>query len=255
MSPSQSLAIIGSGTFGLSTALAWRKTHPSAPITLIDTKPLPNTPTSPTQILPASEDIGKIIRAAYASPIYASLGREALAIWRTEKPYKDFFHASGWITANALAGGISISEGGRIGRGRFDEAFPDSRLEERYVISEDDDPGWVEASRCLEAVRKMALDQGVEYYSGEAVELLWDGKRCTGVKMRDGREIRAENVLMATGAWTPGFLRRCGVVADIQCEIAGVTTVGVELDEEQYGKYRDMPILAVPGEGEYLFKS
>lgn len=248
MSSSQSLAIIGAGTFGLSTALAWRKAHASARITLIDIKPLHDP--SPDQIIPASEDVGKIIRAAYASPVYASLGREALAIWRSQKPYVDFFHGGGWITANALAEGISISEGTRIGNARFEEAFPGSRLEERYVISEDTDPGWVEASRCLEAVRQVAVSQGVEYDTGEAVELLWEGEKCTGVKMRDEREIRAENILLATGAWTPSFLSQCGVTANITCEVAGVTTVGIKLDEDQYRTYKDMPILAVPGEGE-----
>lgn len=143
-----------------------------------------------------------------------------------------------------------FAEGGKkIGRERVAEVFPGSNLEDGYVILEDAEPGWVEASRCLEAVLQMALSQGIEYRAGEAVGLWWQGFRCTGVEMRDGEDIRAENVLLATGPWTPTFLRRCGITASIPCEVAGVTAVGIQLDEDEYRRYKDMPILLVTGAG------
>jgi sarcosine oxidase / L-pipecolate oxidase len=261
MAESKSLAIIGSGTFGLSTALAWRKEYPAARISLIDVKaplhPHPPSlsqapsPSNPDQIIPASEDVAKIIRAAYTSPAYVRLARDALHAWRTKAPYADFFHASGWVVADALSGGRNMASTGgeEIGRERFAEAFPGSTLEDGYVISEDAEPGWVEASRCLEVVLQVALSQGIEYRTGEAVGLWWQGSRCTGVEMRDGEDVRAENVLLAMGPWTPSFLRKCGIPASIPCEVAGVTAVGVQLDEDEYRRYRDMPILIVTGAG------
>jgi glycine/D-amino acid oxidase-like deaminating enzyme len=249
----KSLAILGAGTFGLSTALAWRRVHPSAVVSLIDVKASPlglNQP-NPNNIIPASEDVGKIIRAAYVSPEYAELAREALEIWRSESPYKEYFHQSGWVVANELKEEyLSITEGKPIRRERFEEAFPGSNLDDGFVISEDAGPGWVEASRCLEAVLRKALDQGVEYFSGEAVSLVWSGSRCTGIKMKDGKEINADNVILATGPWTPSFLKKCGVSASIPCEVAGVTALGVELDKAEYETYKDMPVLAVPGTGD-----
>ena len=251
-----SLAILGAGTFGLSTALAWRKTHPSARISLIDVKPSPlaRTEVNANNIIPASEDVGKIIRAAYASPEYAQLASDALEIWHSESPYRDYFHQSGGVVANELTEEeISITEGNPIGRERYEEVFPASSLDDGYVITEDTKPGWVEASRCLEAVLRVAMDQGIEYISGEAVGLLWQESRCTGIKMRDGKEISAENVVLAMGPWTPGFLQKCGIAASIPCEVAGVTAVSVKLDENEYRIYKDMPILAVPGTGDVSF--
>lgn len=243
----QSLAIIGAGTFGLSTAHAWRKKHPAARIHLIDVKTLH---TNPGQIVPASEDICKIIRAAYADDAYARLAGEAVGIWRTEEPYAEFFHACGWVVANALGGEICITEGKVIDRKRFEEVYPGSNLDDEYVISEDAESGWAEASRCLEAVLQMAVKQGIVYRVGEAVGLSWQGSRCTGVKLRDGEEISAGNVVLATGPWTLDFLHQCGITASFPCKVAGVTPLGIKLDEEEYERYKDMPTLAVPGVGE-----
>jgi glycine/D-amino acid oxidase-like deaminating enzyme len=109
------------------------------------------------------------------------------------------------------------------------------------------------ASKCLEAVLQVAMDQGIEYVSGEAVGLLWQETRCTGVKMRDGKEISAENVVLAMGPWTPGFLQKCGVAASIPCKVIGIIAISMKLDENEYRIYKYMPILAVPGIGNVSF--
>ncbi|KAI1275564.1 DAO-domain-containing protein [Xylaria sp. FL0933] len=78
----KSILIIGSGVFGLSTALAL--THrpeipPDTPITVLDRSPEPG-------VFPARDassiDSSRIIRADYADPAYAALAAEAHVHWR-----------------------------------------------------------------------------------------------------------------------------------------------------------------------------
>ncbi|KAI1078932.1 putative fructosyl amino acid protein [Whalleya microplaca] len=80
-----SVLIIGSGVFGLSTALSLA-TNPdfaSTTITVLDRSPEPG-------VFPARDaasiDSSRIIRADYADPAYASLATEAQAHWRHRTP-------------------------------------------------------------------------------------------------------------------------------------------------------------------------
>jgi glycine/D-amino acid oxidase-like deaminating enzyme len=243
----KSIAIIGAGVFGVSTALAWRRKYPTASVYLIDVKS--RTPESAGQkrIIPASEDTAKIIRAAYASPEYADLAREALGLWQSESIYAKFFHKSGWVVPHTDEV-RRTSTAAPISRERFEELYPEANIDTGCEITEDKEVGWVEASKCLEAVLETAIGKGVIYCSGEATELLWNGPRCVGVKLRDGQEINSESVVLATGCWTPKFLEQCHIPG-VPCEVAGVTAVGIRLGEEEYERHKEMPILIIPARG------
>src|ERR1700712_2205203 len=79
--PPPSILILGSGVFGLSTALAL-STRPSfkhTTITVLDRSPFPSPDGS-------SVDTSRIIRADYSDPAYASLAASAQEIWRQQGP-------------------------------------------------------------------------------------------------------------------------------------------------------------------------
>lgn len=66
--------------------------------------------------------------------------------------------------------------------------------------------------------------------------------------MSDGSDIAADSVLLDMGPETPSLLN----LPDIENvgQRVGVSLLGVQLNDEQYEKYKDMPILAVDGRGE-----
>src|SRR5580700_9016307 len=80
-SPPRSILIIGSGAFGLSTALSLirRPLYSSTTITVLDRSPFPSLDGS-------SIDISRIVRADYSSPAYASLATAAQTQWRKSSP-------------------------------------------------------------------------------------------------------------------------------------------------------------------------
>ncbi|EWC46222.1 hypothetical protein DRE_04600 [Drechslerella stenobrocha 248] len=75
--PRSSVIVVGSGVFGLTTALSLshRASYTDCTITVIDKSPFPAADG-------ASIDSSRIIRADYSDAVYASLAAEALRIWR-----------------------------------------------------------------------------------------------------------------------------------------------------------------------------
>ncbi|KXX74704.1 L-pipecolate oxidase [Madurella mycetomatis] len=84
-SPPSSILIIGSGVFGLSTALALsrRDAFSHCSITVVDRSD-PLQPGAFPASDAASTDTSRIIRADYAEPAYAALGDEAQTEWRKQ---------------------------------------------------------------------------------------------------------------------------------------------------------------------------
>lgn len=63
--------------------------------------------------------------------------------------------------------------------------------------------GWAEAARAVEVGIKMVRKLGGKVSGGkELKELVMEGKRCRGVKLVNGEEILADQVIVATGAWS-----------------------------------------------------
>lgn len=86
--PPASILIVGSGVFGLATALALatRPDFASTTLTVVDRSPTPG-------VFPARDaasiDTSRIIRADYADPAYAALAAEAQEIWRQQDRPED----------------------------------------------------------------------------------------------------------------------------------------------------------------------
>ncbi|KAI1118393.1 DAO-domain-containing protein [Nemania sp. NC0429] len=101
--PPRSILIIGSGVFGLSTALSLARRHPeipaSTPITVVDRSPEPG-------VFPArdaaSVDSSRIIRADYADAAYSRLAAEAQAHWRRDPKDPDALGGDGRYSESGL---------------------------------------------------------------------------------------------------------------------------------------------------------
>jgi glycine/D-amino acid oxidase-like deaminating enzyme len=63
----------------------------------------------------------------------------------------------------------------------------------------------------LHGYRRKAVSLGAVYVTGEAVALLHDGDRITGVTLASGETISSDVVVNATGAWAKDFLATAGV--------------------------------------------
>ncbi|KAL2162177.1 hypothetical protein VTH06DRAFT_7090 [Thermothelomyces fergusii] len=101
--PPSSILIIGSGVFGLSTALALarRDAFAQTSITIVDRSDHSRPGTFPSSDA-ASVDTSRIVRADYADAAYAALGDEAQAQWRKQDSPTDLgaqgrYHESGLL--------------------------------------------------------------------------------------------------------------------------------------------------------------
>ncbi|KAJ4302618.1 hypothetical protein N0V90_001507 [Kalmusia sp. IMI 367209] len=81
-----------------------------------------------------------------------------------------------------------------------------------------------------------------------------------GVRTKDGRVYEAEKVLLATGAWTSQLLSPVEDSLDVpeddriekQVTAAGVCVVHYKLSEEEYERFKDMPVIVYGDRGEVL---
>lgn len=225
--------IVGGGTFGVSTAyhLAATYTDPSR-VTLIDREPSP-----PSQA--AAIDINRIIRADYPSTLYCNLANEAIHPWFWSNELGPCFHRVGWLMLDEQGSDrqARIFETLR-GRGTNimqDVALRDIAEGRRWEVTAgtatqgfgsayfNPDAGWVDAANATRRFLATAVQRGVRRVVGDAVELLVDDNdnaaannnksgrgrgrgRVHGVRTADGRTFTADQVVLATGAWTSYLL-------------------------------------------------
>ena len=105
--------------------------------------------------------------------------------------------------------------------------------------------GWADAEKAMRFIRGKVEEKGkVEFIVGEVVGMLkgamGEGEEwgTQGVKLRDGREVKAELTILATGAWTPGLLDLSGRAVS-----TGQVVAYVEITKEEEEKYKDIPAI------------
>ncbi len=260
MSPSKpSYLIVGAGVFGVSTAYHLIKKYPDASVTLVDRDAF-----DADHRVAASWDWNKVVRADYDDFTYSRLALEAQDVFKTDPLWKPYFHQTGvyWICRSDYAQNViehhkklgrkddiialTVSEARKLFGGLFEDA--DYTGAKEVLLNRSS--GWAAAGDCLRAVTSEVLRLGVQYVTGDAISLQFDRHgSCTGIETAAGEIFTADHTILSTGAYTPKLLELSAAnsgLADLRSGdrilAAGITTGMAELDEEQYKKYKDMPV-------------
>lgn len=242
------ILIVGAGCFGTSTAyhLAQRG---FTSIRVLDRYPAPSCEA-------ASTDISKIIRSDYNEPLYARLGIEAIAAWKSSDLFRGLYHVPGWVLS-AYKLSCAFVEGSietctklgvegleRLSTQQIRERFPlvTGELDGWNINVWNPTAGWAAAGEALRRMAVAAQEQGVEYISDEegwVKRLLFDeAKRCTGVITADGSTHVADLVVVAAGAWTPTLLDVAG-----QLTAKGHSVAHIQLSPAETAHYSALPIM------------
>lgn len=267
--PEPSVLIVGAGTFGTSTAyhLAQKYKVPSK-ITVLDRDPSPPD-------LAASNDINKIIRADYTSPFYCHLAYESIFSWATWPELKPFYHRTGWIMLDQE--GSDLSERIRkVLRDRGHDPTDDVSLkhvEENWkgILKGTElkgfqkaywnpEAGWCDAAAATASLMKAAMRYGVKYVTGEVADLVTTQGKVEGVRTKDGKQYSADQIVLATGAWTSSLMSpiedRLGIPKDNrierQAQAAGVAVAHYKMSSTEMERLSDMPVVVYGEHGEVI---
>lgn len=250
-----SYLIIGAGNFGASTALTLAK-RGDAKVTLVDTAAYPN-PRA------ASHDVNKIVRDDYPDKLYMRMLIKAMPKWRNDELYRTFYHEVGMLRADASDfGDESMAAYKAMGisndseylpvdevRRRWNGAFATANFDGLDKILYNPTVGYAEADKALGAVVQAAVDQGVEYVVGVMKKLNFGaGGQCTGITLETGEVLRADKVLLATGARTAALVAQSAPenkqlhVGD-RVVATGAISFYAKLFGEQKEKFAPIPVL------------
>jgi glycine/D-amino acid oxidase-like deaminating enzyme len=203
--------IAGGGVFGTTAALELAgRGHR---VSLVDAAELP----APRA---ASTDVSKVVRREYGSDeLYLRLATGAIDGWRrwNEEWPERLYHEDGLLVLAArsldepgfagdswralLAAGCSPRRlaAGEIGR-RF-PAWGGHGDGEAFFHAA---AGWAESGRVVARLLELARAAGVDVLAGDgAVALLVGERGVEGVRTGSGRELRADETLVACGVWAP----------------------------------------------------
>ncbi|KAH7303491.1 FAD dependent oxidoreductase [Stachybotrys elegans] len=254
-----SYLIVGAGVFGVSTAYHLIRKYPNANVTLVDRDAY-----DATSRVAASWDWNKVVRADYDDFVYCKLALEAQDIFVNDPLWAPYFKQTGvyWICRSDYAQNV-VNHHRRLGRTDDIITLPISEARKLYGgIFEDADysgakevlvnkgSGYALAGDALRAVTKEILHLGVKYVTAEVASLEIDAQNtCRGIRTVSGDVLRADHVLLCTGAYTPKLLElsaaqsgRSNLRSEDRILAAGITTGLAQLDEEEYKKYADMPV-------------
>lgn len=248
--------IIGGGVFGASTAYHLSKSHPEASIALVDrSASFPCT-------LAASHDFNKIIRADYGNQFYCKLALEARDVWKSDPLYKKFYYETGMVVlentglgrriirnyenlkASANISMIGPDQLTTLYSGLFEDANYGG-VEEVFI---NHGSGWAEATPAVQATIEASVANGVEYIQGDVERLTFDvNGGCTGARTEDGRILRAEKVILSTGAGTAKLIaqsapQRQEIQSGDRITAAAVITAIIKLTEEQMKRFDACPV-------------
>lgn len=251
-----SYLIVGAGVFGAATALELKRANPLANVTLVDRTEFPN-PSA------ASHDLNKIVRADYGDVMYMKLALEAQELWRNDPIYKPYYHQVGMLYAESKGMGKSfIANYKKLGidyasefmsteeaRTRFSGAFRAANWEGVTQTYFNPRSGWGDGAGALRSVIQAGVDIGVTYKAAPVSKLALDeADKCVGVTLEDGGELRADQVVLCVGAWTPFFLAESApnsqqLQTGDRMVAAGAIQCCATFPEDQAYKFKDVPVV------------
>ena len=286
--PPGSILIVGSGVFGLSTAwsLAKNPTFKNTSITVIDDIQGDTVYPPPDA---ASIDSSRIIRADYADSLTSALAADAQREWR--KQGEDDLGGQGRYTESGFILMAHNPKPGNVKIGRKSgldytkeswknvqklagqDGFPADKIQEldgrdelNKIIGSDGHPGdwgylngfsgWADAEEGMRWLyREVTKTNRVKFVDGEVDNLVTEGKRVVGAKLKEGDVVKGDVVMVSAGAWT-------GALVDIrgQCEATAHALGYMDLSEEEAVVMRKQPVVlnltsglfAIPPKGKQL---
>ncbi|KAI5369552.1 Putative FAD dependent oxidoreductase, FAD/NAD(P)-binding domain superfamily, MTOX family [Septoria linicola] len=252
MTAEPTILIVGAGVFGASTAYHLANQYQDgSKITVVDQ-------TEPSPDLAASTDINKIIRADYSSAFYAELAYKAMDAWAGWSELRDHYHRTGWIMLDTedsdLADRIR-----KVFKLRGQDPTKDIALDElddhwKGILQGTNlegfgkaywnpEAGWCDASAATASIMNAALARAVK-----------------GVSTIGGRELTADKIVLATGAWTSSLMSpvedHLNIVekdrVERQVSAAGVAVVQYKMSESEMDQLSDMPVVVYGEHGEVI---
>lgn len=247
----RSYVVVGSGVFGLSTALALSSQDPACSITIVDRyePPVPDG---------ASVDSSRIVRADYSDKVYATLATVAREFWRTDEQLKKAYHECGMLlnTADgpyecgyldksmAIVKALDIKveqvEGDDVMRKIHGGILPEhlTGLGLRGYLNPLS--GFADAKMGMEILYERAKSRPNIKFVFEQVRGLCysDSARAnvSGVRLASGKQLTSDTVVLATGAWQ---LPDVPVPTVASGQVLGF----IDLTPEEIQQYQDMPII------------
>jgi sarcosine oxidase/L-pipecolate oxidase len=110
--------------------------------------------------------------------------------------------------------------------------------------------GWAWAAKAVERLYEGIIPLGGKIIANaELAELIIEDGDVKGVKTVDGREFRAEKVVVCTGSWTAAHPALAGLIPQGLITATGQTIAAVQLDDEERKRYKDIPIAFNYGNG------
>ncbi|VEU24350.1 DEKNAAC105488 [Brettanomyces naardenensis] len=244
-----SIIVVGCGVFGLSTILELTKKGYKNVIGL-DVNPVP----SPRS---AATDYNKMLRTEYANLMYARLSVEALESWEKDPLYQPFYKKCGRLVLSPYTeankariiydkiGAENVKKLGvnqRIIELRSSEeiaklipAFKHNNLPNPLIARYNIDSALGVSGESLVAVYRESARRGAKFVFGEGghVVKVEEGK----VTAKNGHVYHADKIIVTSGANTPALVNLEDIVTAI-----GHFVSHVQLTNEEYEKYKDMPI-------------
>ncbi|KAL5483192.1 hypothetical protein ACEPAI_8421 [Sanghuangporus weigelae] len=278
--PSSKIVIVGSGCFGVSTALHLLRRGYRDVTILERASELP-------AVDAASTDINKIVRSSYNDEFYTLLAREALEAWKDHEVWGRDYYESGVLVCGIEAdlhgnrafqndhkhgarikkiatliesdetGRLATSEADKLETVTLEEIF-DPGVSVGSSISRthgyfNEDGGWVYSKRAMERAMELVEKLDGKIIPGKEVSsTIKDQSRTRGVKCKDGSEFAADIVILAIGCWTASTFPELKLGR--RALATGQATVTVQLTPEEGERYRKMPVILDLGpSGFYCF--
>lgn len=186
----------------------------------------------------SSHGLSRIIRLAYfEDPSYVPLLRRAFALWRELElaSGERLLHVTGGLDIGRP--GTRVLEGSRASCAAHDlphefltadqvnRRFPGYHLPGDYQAVFQPDGGFLEPEKCITTHARLAAGLGAHLITGREV-VSWDSDR-DGVVVRldDGRELFARQVVLTAGAWMPKLVPMLAPLLRPERQVVGWFTV------------------------------
>jgi sarcosine oxidase/L-pipecolate oxidase len=267
----RSVIIVGAGVFGLSTALAIARRHPSTTVTIVDrlTPPVEDG---------TSVDTTRCIRADYGDPIYARLAAKSQRLIEGDPELQPHYFKQGMSFIFDGKQGPSMTfintgiESVKKEQGEADIEYmhtpeavfrrihgQDSQLVPEQSLNgerkwnkgyNNKGAAFIDAKESIRVYYKRCLTKpSLKFECGVAVDhLSVSSGRVSGVVLEDGRQLLADLVIVAAGAWSNKLVHLEGSMYSSAIEVAWIKLTDAEVD-----KWKNMSITTNLSTGFNLF--